>query len=837
MQDERFLTELKELYAQFLTGMLPAGNDDLKGHEAESILQFKNALGLEDPDAASVHIEIGRRLFRQRMEVGDKESAVEERKSFQKLVYVSTLVFGEAHKFLLPWKRVFKVTESQVDIAIRDNAEKLFQAKVVSSNADPDVEKLQELRAHQMLIKLTDERAADIFRAHARSRLEKHVSSALSILKARTRVKDIRAVLAELDEAMAYNAALSAIAQKHNTGSLVPGVGPVSVFGGEFDGERGMDDLKLLYRTYLNEVLNADRLEDSKVEALSQLRNIFGLGKKEAEEISSDVTGKVYRRKLAAAVQSGALDGAASKADFLEELCDKLRFDPEKAFAIHTEIYRQKLEQCLEDKKLSDDDLAALLRLRVLLCIPQSTVDDAHADICGKLFTKVVDDAIGAGVDGYDADMRKAVQNASKGLRLTQQAAIDIASKAVKAVFATYVKRAKSAGSRIESARELKKMVIFSNLVVGELLTDIKGEARAEPEPQKQPEAAVQEAEYDDEVPMVQTMKKTRTSQKGGAAREGIAQKDINLRDELELRDRTDLYRTFLLFCLSGDSTGMPMGTTITTQRDSSEFARLGQLGDILGLTTMEVAEVHRSLAEQAFKGQAQTLLADGQLSKTRAEQLKELQSQLGLDDQSAQKVVKSITSTKMAGAIDSAVAQGRLSVQDIKELKEAGVDIENMVNATVRTNLFRKLVEKALTSGTGDFNEEEVFQKLPADLGLDAAKLRSTVVDIAKERLKNCLIQAVSLLRQKKPNDAVTSLNNLLSCDKASRAEPLSWPVKEELLDLYSIFVSQVHEDAKAERLAELLAIDQRTREDLRDMVKSGGFSLDSLEEEKFVF
>lgn len=34
--------------------------------------------------------------------------------AFQKLIYVSTLVFGEASTFLLPWKRVFKVTDAQV---------------------------------------------------------------------------------------------------------------------------------------------------------------------------------------------------------------------------------------------------------------------------------------------------------------------------------------------------------------------------------------------------------------------------------------------------------------------------------------------------------------------------------------------------------------------------------------------------------------------------------------------------------------------------------------------------------------------------------------------------
>lgn len=53
------------------------------------------------------------------------------------------------------------------------------------------------------------------------------------------------------------------------------------------------------------------------------------------------------------------------------------------------EIYRQKLEQCVADGSLDDEDVKALLRLRVLLCIPQDTVDNAHADICGRLFTKV----------------------------------------------------------------------------------------------------------------------------------------------------------------------------------------------------------------------------------------------------------------------------------------------------------------------------------------------------------------------------------------------------------------------------------------------------------------
>ena len=53
------------------------------------------------------------------------------------------------------------------------------------------------------------------------------------------------------------------------------------------------------------------------------------------------------------------------------------------------EIYRKKLQQCVADGELDENDVAALLRVRVMLCVPQQTVDAAHSDICGSLFEKV----------------------------------------------------------------------------------------------------------------------------------------------------------------------------------------------------------------------------------------------------------------------------------------------------------------------------------------------------------------------------------------------------------------------------------------------------------------
>ena len=40
------------------------------------------------------------------------------------------------------------------------------------------------------------------------------------------------------------------------------------------------------------------------------------------------------------------------------------------------------------------------------------------------------------------------------------------------------------------------------------------------------------------------------------------SQKEITLKNDLEARDRLDIYRNFLLYCMSGDVVALPMGST-----------------------------------------------------------------------------------------------------------------------------------------------------------------------------------------------------------------------------------------------------------------------------------
>lgn len=80
-----------------------------------------------------------------------------------------------------------------------------------------------------------------------------------------------------------------------------------------------------------------------------------------------------------------------------------------------------------------------------------------------------------------------------------------------------------------------------------------------------------------------------------------------------------------------------------------------------------------------------------------------------------------------------------------------------------------------------------------------------------------------------------VSSLNDLLACDKAVPAKPLSWEVPEELADLYTIYQKSEPAPEKLSRLQFLLGISDSTAATLREM---GDRALSvTTDEENFVF
>ncbi|TVU32207.1 hypothetical protein EJB05_23929, partial [Eragrostis curvula] len=846
-QDAAFKAELCDLYARFVYSVLPPGDEDLNGTEVPAIVKFKNALGLDDVDAANMHMEIGRRIYRERLETSDRDADMEQRRAFQKLIYVSNLVFGDASAFLLPWKRLFGVTDSQIDIAMRDNAKNLYSSQLKAIGRGLDIGTLIDVRRAQLAYKLSDEIAAEMFREHAKKLVQENISSAVDVLKSRKQDSLTEAV-DEVKSVLEFNRLLTTLSKHPQEDQFARGLGPISL-GGEYDHDRRADDLKLLFRAYAAEVISDGVVDDEKLAPLNELRNIFGLGKREAEGILTDVKALIYRRTLAK-VFNTELASVPSKAAYLQILCEKLQYDPELASKMHEDIYRQKLQQFVADGELSKEEVEALMAFQVRLCIPQETVDAVHAEICGRLFEKVVKEAI-ASVDGYDANRREAVRKAAQSLNLKKEAAMAIFSKAVstiilprsndqvRKIFLNYIQRAKAAGNRIETAKELKKLISFNMVVVSELLADIKGELS--PTVETEPSSTTSESEVEDDEPeweSLETLRKTRPDKELREKLRKSSQIEITLKDDIPLRDRAELYETYLMFCITGETTNVSFGTAISTKKDDSEFLMLKQLGDILGLTRKEAQDVHIKFAEKAFVQQAEVILADGKLTEAKADQLAKIQKQVGLPTEHAQKIIKSITTTKLSSAIQASVARGQIGIQQVRGLKEANFQLESLIEEPLRESIYRKAVEEIFSSGTGDFDEEEVYVKFPADLIISPEKAKKMVQDIAKVRLENSLVQAIALLRQKKRDDVVSSLNDLLACDAAVPAsQPLSWPTPGELDDLYGIYLKSIPKPEKLSRLQFLLGISKEKANQIRDAASEGTLAVSSQEEEELAF
>ena len=92
---------------------------------------------------------------------------------------------------------------------------------------------------------------------------------------------------------------------------------------------------------------------------------------------------------------------------------------------------------------------------------------------------QAVEDAINAGIDRFSFDDRDRVKTAQKELRIPDSLAKEILDKVSRKAFTGFVTRSRSQRDRLEAAKELKKLVFFSNIVVAPLLEDVQVSSQA----------------------------------------------------------------------------------------------------------------------------------------------------------------------------------------------------------------------------------------------------------------------------------------------------------------------------------------------------------------------
>lgn len=85
--------------------------------------------------------------------------------------------------------------------------------------------------------------------------------------------------------------------------------------------------------------------------------------------------------------------------------------------------------------------------------------------------------------------------------------------------------------------------------------------------------------------------------------------------------------------------------------------------------------------------------------------------------------------------------------------------------------------MKDTLLNGTGEFDEERLLHQLPKELSLPENKVRRSVEEQAKDRKRNTLVQAVSYYRQRKMDDTIKALNNLVACNKVRLVTHFVYP------------------------------------------------------------
>ena len=95
---------------------------------------------------------------------------------------------------------------------------------------------------------------------------------------------------------------------------------------------------------------------------------------------------------------------------------------------------------------------------------------------------------------------------------------------------------------------------------------------------------------------------------------------------------------------------------------------------------------------------------------------------------------------------------------------------------------------------------------------------------EIAVNRKKDAMVQAVSFLRQQRREDSIKALNNLIACAQFV-PEPVDWSMRGEKEDLFMMYVRAVKDDAKRKRLAAAFDISD---EDANVLIGTAGSASD---------
>jgi hypothetical protein len=841
------------LYQEFLEQVLPAGERALRGDEARRLRAFREALGLSEELAAECHTELGLGISRRRMEQGDTEGSVSELRAFQKLVFVSDQVFGKRSGFLTPWRRMFNLTESQLELAKSDNARHLFRARLhelLGGKDYPSATDFQEARKSQDDLHLPDAEAAEEVVELSRVRLESFLDEADRLS-------------ATPEEALPWVEAAVGLAAHikglSSQSGLVPGAADASLKGGKWEGRT--KDLRALLCMYFRGCVARDMgFTPAAQETVSGLQALGGLEGEATERALGEVVAKAYRTALARAYADGGLEAAESQASWLQDLCQAYNFDAAKALKMHEDIYRGKMAKLLDKGYLTEEDDAELGKMQKLLCVQGATAKEVAVSIKGKAFDEVLDRLFRVGQEAFGRHELDEIESTINNLRCESEVALSLLTRKVQAKLMTFVEASRGAGSDEDRVTQYMALANF-NAIVSMVLESVDPEevgrrdmrvAEAEVQTrmvQAQRDAAGEGAAGQDrggaaseESKVVgDTEKEALEKAEADAAKEkeiayaklmARGQRSITLRGSVEEDDAARMYRTYFTQLLQGQRQSTKFNQDALVAYGPEDFAKLQVFADLLGLTPEKVAGIQSDMAERTFTQNVQQIFADPTNSnEERMREVNRVRIMLGLSQEKADACLKGLSIDQGNASVQDLMAKGELTQAKVRELVEYGTDVAGALDMRARLQVYRRGLEAAVATGTGAFDREAMLEQMPKDIGMRELEQERVLKEvISQDRKRTLLVQAVSSMRQGKGLEALVALNNLIACYRALPGDSLKWSSAKEQDGAFSLLVSKDSDAEKAAVLQQALGLDDERVAKIRAAVGSDGFSFSGI-------
>jgi hypothetical protein len=771
----KFGKDLKSIYDKYLSNLL-LSDEKFLGPTISSIKNFKETIGISDEDASLVHIAVGKRINHTRSESENQNEVVDAGRTFNKIIYITTQVFGERKSYyLVDWKRHFNLTNAQIFIAKRDFASKIFKTTLLSRIDDPLPGETFFSSARQEMgkILLTKEVAGKITNDTMEKISAVKISQAgeeikkTSILKKQTvRCENVKNSLPEVSEWIL--SFLRRIRVLSNIHGLFPGLHEPNFVEKNISGSNSLTYKTEIYRFILETCSKEGKMGTRCHDNVREISSYLNFSSKTGQKILLEFKRELYCSGLCNLFFSGNLATHPDNSSLLNNLCYCLDLPARAALVVNAVILGKRYEQLLAKQNLTVSDVNNLEKMKYCLCIDKKTFHTIKRNICGRIYRKFVRNTMKKGLITTHLKNKKTLIQRKSKLLLDDNLAQSIFQTEAKKML---IETLESTRDYIKSAQNTLEIILFSTTVLRPLsqsLFMLRGKKILTTVSNMPNDEFMQR--YCCNLPYLEKIK-------------------LDLMDDLSLQDRIKIYNNFHWYCITVKPSHY-LNTQTNTHKLQSEkvkFTHLKILGHLLALTEKDVTQIHKKIMKNVFKKEVEKVYSDDATNNNK-KIIHNIYQKLGLQNSEMTRITTIVKNRKLSEKIQQRMAEAEIIYDDFNLILKNGLNTKKRLFDKNSVHVYGKNLDKALRSSSKEYNKEMYLATYPNCLSLSKKKIDSLIKHVAIKKWNITLVELVSFFRQHMTADLTNAFWNLVSQHRAFVSQ-IGLDMMDEVLDAYIIY------------------------------------------------